>query len=724
MIWRYVLKSSVLYAVLGLSVGALFAGQPPVVFEEPLSPRIANYAIDVRLEPDSRMLRGQQDLTWVNKSGVEIEELQFHLYLNGFRNSLTTFMQESGGRMRGAAIDEDGWGFIEVDQVILPGVETIDPDRLTRYRSLPRTGEVSEDEGDSASADESQPSTAGVYPLNQSSLDLTARMEFLRPDDGNSHDFTVFRLELPEPLAAGAAIVLRFEFHAQLPTPPFARTGAKEEYFFVGQWFPKIAVFTGEEWNCHQFHHNSEFFADFGVYDVDITVPNSFIVGATGQEYEQIAHDGETTTHRYHAEDVHDFAWTASPDYVVFETQADDVAVRVLMQKDNLSLAQVHLDAAETAISFFQSRWGDYPFPNLTVVDPRRGAGGSGGMEYPTLITAGSSRFELPGVAPLMVEGVITHEFGHNYWYHLLASNEFEESWLDEGINTYTDIRVSKEAYEPRYLYGLDIDMQAVTRFYLMRSLSDPVKTDAWKFVDRRSYSTNSYSRPGVVLETLRGYLGADRMNEVMRTYVERWRFRHPTTEDFIAVANDVSGEDLGWFFDQAIYGTERLDYAVDRVVNRKVEERGYDLTRSATDPWLGESGFSTVETEESDLEGPEDTEDSEDGEEEDPDGTLYESSVVVRRLGDFVFPVTLQVVFDDGTVAERQWDGVGKWRRFEWEGEAKMVSATVDPEGLVLLDDNRLNNSHTSEVERAGIDGFSQTLRFWAEVALDFLSL
>ena len=219
----------------------------------------------------------------------------------------------------------------------------------------------------------------------------------------------------------------------------------------MGQWFPKIAVHTGEGWNCHQFHYNSEFFADFGVYDVDITVPLWFRCrGLPGRNYERVENVDDTVTVKYHAEDVHDFAWTTSPDYVVFERRVDDVDVRLLIQRDNVDLADLHLDAAEMTIPHFQSTWGDYPFPNLTIVDPRRGAGGSGGMEYPTLITAGTGRLSFPGLKSLMIEGVIVHEFGHNYWYHLLASNEFEESWMDEGINTYTDFRVAEDAFPER----------------------------------------------------------------------------------------------------------------------------------------------------------------------------------------------------------------------------------------------------------------------------------
>ena len=145
----------------------------PILFEEPLSPRIANYDISVRLDTETRMIRGQQQLTWINKSGGAVTELQFHLYLNGFRNSQTTFLRESGGRMRGAALDDDGWGFIEIDRIHLP-LSTPDlVERLDRYASpLPGMGSSRIDAGSTDAGSTNAGSTmvdlaGGGRPLRQ-----------------------------------------------------------------------------------------------------------------------------------------------------------------------------------------------------------------------------------------------------------------------------------------------------------------------------------------------------------------------------------------------------------------------------------------------------------------------------------------------------------------------------------------------------------------------------
>ena len=465
----------------------------PVLFPEPLSPRIANYNIDVSLDTEKRLLEGKEVLLWHNKTGNTIKELQFHLYLNAFRNSKSTFMERSGGSHRGNRIEKDGWGFIDVNSFFLKyHKDQSGPLHLIQPRDALESG--------------------------LDAIDLTAEMQFIQPDNNNENDKTVFRVPLPKPLPPGESVEIDINFTAKLPSPPFARTGAKEEYFFVGQWFPKIGVYTDKGWNTHQFHETSEFFADFGVYNVRMTVPEANIVGATGVEVLVTKNGDGTATHFYHAEDVHDFAWTTSPEFVEITGKAQDVDIRVLMQPDHAYQGQRHLDAAKFSVEYFQNWYGDYPFPNLTVVDPRRGAAGSGGMEYPTLITAGTVYGMPEGLRA--VEMVILHEFGHNYWYHLLASNEFEESWMDEGINSYTEIQIMKDVFGPVGdsvdLFGIKINIQQFHRMrYINQADRDPMVRRAWEYYSGGSYGTNSYSKPAIVLTTLQNYLGEDLMLKV-----------------------------------------------------------------------------------------------------------------------------------------------------------------------------------------------------------------
>jgi hypothetical protein len=462
---------------------------------------------------------------------------------------------------------------------------------------------------------------------------------------------------------------VEIDFKTRLPEPAIARSGAKGDYFFVSQWFPKIGVWEDGKWNCHQYHSTTEFFADFGVYNVRITAPAKDVVGATGIEWDQKDNGDGTATHCYHAEDVHDFAWTASPRFVVITGRSEDVEIRVLMQKERAYQGSRHLKAAQLAVKYFQDWYGDYPYPNLTVVDPAAGASETGGMEYPTLITAGTF-FGLPrGVhAPEMV---IIHEFGHNFWYHLVASNEFEEAWLDEGINTYCEIRILDDIYGKGSMIdlpGLKIDDFYLRRYsYVMAPDYDAIVKNAWQDYNHASYRSMAYSKPALMLMTLENYLGTKTMRNIMRTYLARFRFKHPKTTDFIAVATEVAGRDLSWFFTPALYTNERLDYSVSYVSTEKVPAgKGYDYT-------LGPDGAS--------------------GNDAAGGGEMYESVVKVRRLGGFQFPVDVEMWFADGSTVRESWDGRSPWTEFRFLKPAKLEKAVVDPDRKIAADLNYKNN-------------------------------
>lgn len=666
------------------------AGQP-VLFPEPKSPRIANYDIDVRLDAAARLLHGHEILRWRNTANHAVEELQFHLYLNGFRNNRSTFMRESGGRHRGESLSKEGWGYIEIDSLT---------------------------------------SAAGEEWLS--------RTDFIQPDDGNTEDKTVLRLLLPRSLPPGETITLRLAFTAKLPEPPMARTGIKKEFVMAGQWFPKIGVYENGAWNCHQFHANSEFYADFGVYNVNITVPRDYIVGATGLCHATTDNPDSTITHRFHAEDVHDFAWTASPDFIVLNGRSQDVEIRALIQKDHASMGARYLKAAEIAVAWFQDQYGDYPYPNLTVVDPRRGAAGAGGMEYPTLITAWGAYGMPEGIRAL--EMVIMHEFGHNYWYHLVASNEFEEAWLDEGINTFSEMQILADTYgeagsmvDFRGIRISDTQMQRMS--YISEPGLDPILQPAWKYYSGGNYASMSYNKPGLMLLTLQNWLGRETMNRILRTWFERWQFKHPRSTDFVAVVNEVSGQNFDWFFDQALHSTAVLDYSVSLITSKKENKgRGFDYfsadsaaaalpadTLASADAGAdADSLRKDTEADSGESALDDQHEDKKEAGKKEEEKALYHSTVHVRRLGEFIFPVELQMIFADGDTVTEKWDGKARWHKFSVTRPSRLLSATIDPENKILLDVQLTNNSRTLESSSRGINKLTARLLFWTQFFLD----
>src|ERR1017187_5979378 len=262
-----------------LLVGLALAGRQLVA--APLrehADNVVDYAISVTLDATKKQLAGTEVLTWRNPSSDAISELWFHLYLNAFKGKKTSFYKESGGKLRGDVMVEGKWGWTNITALRLFAEGT--------------------------------------------STDLTPGMRFDHPDDQNADDETVMRVPLPSPVPAGGSVRLFIAFTAQLPQV-FARTGYLGNYFLVGQWFPKIGVYepvgvrgrTAGGWNCHQFHADSEFYADFGHYRVDITVPRGFVVGATGRRLAEVP-NGDSMTYAYEQDDVHDFGWTADARFI------------------------------------------------------------------------------------------------------------------------------------------------------------------------------------------------------------------------------------------------------------------------------------------------------------------------------------------------------------------------------------------------------------------------
>ncbi len=204
-------------------------------------------------------------------------------------------------------------------------------------------------------------------------------------------------------------------------------------------------------------------------------------------------------------------------------------------------------------------------------------------MEYPTLFTGGASVFAPPELQS--PEGVTIHEAGHQFWYGLVANNEFEEAWLDEGFNTYmtskaTDHSLGPEGWGRHYFGGgrggghggWPVVAPGVAISRGSESLvglreggeEDVMAKKAWTYRDGWSYRLNSYDKPALVLQTLEGLLGEETMVKVLRTYARRYRFAHPTTGDFIATVDEVTGQDWRWFFDQTFFSADLCDYAVE----------------------------------------------------------------------------------------------------------------------------------------------------------------
>ncbi|HSC25843.1 MAG TPA: M1 family metallopeptidase [Vicinamibacterales bacterium] len=637
----------VMVILLALS-GAGAPEQPPAtgvpggtgMLAAPRSPRNANYRMTARLDPRSRTLRGEGLLTWRNISARPADTLQFHLYWNAWRNTRSSWMRERqrAGDTTLSRRPEPDWAWIDLTSISRIGTEG-------------------------------------------APIDLTSHLRFIAPDDGNADDRTVAEVQLDAPVAPGETVNVQIAWSSYVPRT-FARTGTIGSFYFLAHWFPKIGVLEDDGWNTHQFHSTTEFFADFGIYDVRLTVPAGWVVGATGLERGRRDEADGTTTHHYYAEDVHDFAWTTSPDYLertaTFEhPNLPHVAMRLLLQPEHAGQADRHFEATRAALKHYGEWYGPYPYGNVTIVDPAWQSG-AGGMEYPTLFTAGTRWLAPRRVA--QPESVTVHEAGHQFWYGIVANNEFEHAWMDEGLNTFSTARTLEQFFQPyyyskRYFGGFvpwvfyDLPISRATDGnrlpgYRPAARADAQSTPTWQYWPGTAGAI-SYNKTALWLHTLERMLGWEVLQRILSTYYARWSFRHPRPQDFFAVVNEVSGRDLTWFFDQVHRGSNAFDYGVQTFRSERAGDRGHfgDGERRA---------FSS----------------------EPRPGQDYTTTVVVRRHGEGIFPVPVRVVFEDGEEVRWEWDGRSRWKLFEVDRPSRARSVEVDPDRMLLLDVDYTNNS------------------------------
>jgi len=625
-----------------LSISILIKGQ--LVNNEPLSERQTGYNIDARLDPVTKIVYGKMQAFWVNKTSETVKDIQLHLYLNAFRNNKSTFFKESGGS---------------------PGKKETDPGWININIINDKYGN-----------------------------DLLPLMRFISPDDDNEEDMTVTEIVLPQPVSPGDTVVLNVDFESKLPSD-IIRTGFTDDYYFVAQWFPKFGVYepagmrfsSRAGWNCHQFHRNSEFYSNHSVYNVKITVPKEYVVGTGGLLLDEKVTDDGNKTLTYRAEDIVDFAWTAWPGYAVFTDKWEHVNITLLLPEERKNQVTRQMGAVKNALEYLTENVGPYPWTHLTFVDPPAKGSGAGGMEYTTLFT--STSFNLVPDFFRLPEMVTIHEFGHAYFMGILASNEFEEPWLDEGVNSFWEARIVDHYYGENagflYLPWLKFADKSMSRLSYVTSGSKQASTNSeysWNY-PHRTYAMMSYNKAAVILQTLMGITGEKAMNEIFQEYYKKWAFKHPSAQDFINVANEVVsknyvdklGPDLNWFFSQTLYGTGICDYKVLGFRNKKIYTQ--------KDKMPGNDSLTK-------------TDNSSD--------SLYNSIVELERIGEVMLPVEVLVHFKNGDEVMEFWDGKSRTKDFTYIGSRTIQWVKIDPDYKIPMDVNYINNSKTEDPDRVPV--------------------
>jgi hypothetical protein len=419
----------------------------------------------------------------------------------------------------------------------------------------------------------------------------------------------ICKVILNKPLKTGEKVSISTPFHVKLPET-FSRLGHIGQSYQITQWYPKPAVYDKNGWHPMPYLDQGEFYSEYGTFDVAITLPKNYVVGATGdlqdtgeinwmntkakadslkKEYgEDMSFPPsakETKTLHYHQENVHDFGWFADKRFYVLKGEVElpysknKVTTWALFTPRNADYWEKAPEYLHDAI-YYYSKWiGEYPYKQVTAVDGTISAGG--GMEYPNVTIIGdvNSAFDL--------DLVITHEVGHNWFYGILGSNERDHGWMDEGINSFYEYRYTAMKYpnrgllgkfpkglgrlfdinQYRHKYQMDLGYQWMAR----EDFDQPIELPSAQFTDL-NYGLIVYGKSMLVFEYLEAYLGTEQFDKVMKKYFEQWKFKHPQPEDIRKVFELETGKDLSWFFDDLIKTDKKIDY---KLVNVKADENG-----------------------------------------------------------------------------------------------------------------------------------------------------
>jgi hypothetical protein len=583
------------------------------------------YEMDIALDTETHAMTGTQTLRFTNDSPDTLTEVFYHLYFNAFHPE--SMMAERNRELP----DADGR--------VVPRIFELGPDEIGFHR---------------------------VSSLTQGGVAL----------DFDVTD-TVLRASLAEPLAPGETAVLRMEFTSQVPlqTRRSGRDSREGIDYSMAQWYPKLAAYDISGWHNDPYV-GREFYAPHGSFDVRITVPQNLVIGATGvlQNKDEIGHGYQTDstrtyaydpaqTHTWHfvAEDVHDFAWAADVDYlhdrIEDEIAGQPVTYHILYEPE---VAEVWANQREWVPALMQclsEQFGPYTYPQMTVAQA-----GDGGMEYPMI------NFNTGRRSPASLLGVTAHELVHEWFYAMVGFNEADFAWPDEGFTTFA----SAEAIA--CMRGREAShigpMQATLQSWEL-GFADPMDTPSDWFERNRAYGVASYNGGRALLHSLAGVIGPEARDEFLRALVREYRYDHASPAEMERLAEEVSGVQLDWFFQQYTGTTWELDYEIEELESTRTSEG-------------------------------------------------YVTSVEIDREGRMVMPQTVRFHLEDGThydvhvplgimqgsrpAGEREmiaepW----LWTFEEYDLEvtlpARPTHATLDPE-LYLPDRNRLNNTTASPVD------------------------
>jgi len=485
------------------------------------------YKMDIDMDVDKNQYKGKQYIQYVNNSPDVLDKVFYHLYFNAFQpNSMMDVRSRTiadpdrrvGSRIQ--ALTDKEIGYIDV-------------------KSLKHQGEAVE------------------YEVVGTILEVT----------------------LNEPIQPGSSTLFEMEYDAQVPLQVrrSGRDSAEGVRFSMSQWYPKMANYDYQGWHANPYV-GREFYGIWGDFDVTIHIDKDYVVGATGQlqNMDEIGHgygSGKSKVkkgkiaYKFLAENVHDFAWGADPDYVHETYQVKNGPLLHMLYQPGEKTTENWQNlpkAMARAYQWMSARYGEYPYDNYYFVQ-----GGDGGMEYPqlTLITGERSYGSLVGVS--------IHEWMHSWYQMVLATNEALYPWMDEGFTSFGSTETMNYLRKEGMIPGEVSENPFAGTFngqanMALSGMEEPLSTHADHYNTNRAYGIGSYVKGQVFLKQLEYVIGQEAFDKALLDYYETWKFRHPNPNDFIRVFEKNSGIELDWYREYMVNTTHFVDYQVDTLIGKK----------------------------------------------------------------------------------------------------------------------------------------------------------
>lgn len=514
-----------------------------------------NYDIHVSLNDSLHSIRATETIQYLNNSPVTLDTIYFHLWPNAYKNATTALAK----------------------QMALNGEYGL------TYAGDKERGYID-------------------------SLNFTVNGKMVKWNFHAKH-IDICYLLLNEPLKPGQQIEIATPFYVKIPSASFSRLGHTGQAYFMTQWYPKPAVFDKTGWHAMPYLNQGEFYSEFGRFDVFITLPENYLLAATGDRIDADAENAfladrvkQTEAHiangtrsdlkmkfpasssklktvHFRQYRVHDFAWFADKRFYVLNNQFElpeskrKVEGWVFFTDKNFNYWTKALSYVKESTYFYSFHLGDYPYNHVTAIDGTIMAGG--GMEYPniTVINDVGSDFSL--------DMVITHEVGHNWFYGILGSNERDHPFLDEGLNSFYEMRYVRAKYPAKKLGTfvqrdslrlLRLNQHPLWKYHELSFLAiQHLNTDQAMNLRSEEYSDKNYggvvySKTALAFDHLMNYISEQRFDEGMKKYFQDFRFKHPTPEDLFASLSISYHEDLTWFTDVFYESRKRVDYKIKSV--------------------------------------------------------------------------------------------------------------------------------------------------------------